>query len=319
MLDHKYGSLGTFAPIKPLFEKTLGLAVFIGNTDLEFASEAKIQRVANLILKIQNELSQIKNFAPQGNVASALNDRMEAYKAFYDQTYDELALALALSRPPTAKLLSEAQEIVSRLNQIVAKTEIDAAELIKKASEVAVKTGIADQADHFKTEATDHARMSKRWLAATILLALLTIAAVSFNYFKTFRALEKLSTPTTQTATEGNKPDAPSSASTSLNIQLAIAKIVGFSFLFSAVVWAGRVYNANRHNYVVNKHRQNALSVFETFVKATKDEQIKNAVLLQATQCIFSPQTTGYTSAEKETDGTPKILEIMRSVPVSKA
>jgi hypothetical protein len=43
---------------------------------------------------------------------------------------------------------------------------------------------------------------------------------------------------------------------------------------------------------VVDQHRQNALSTFETFMKAASDEQMKNAVLLQATQAILTPQAT---------------------------
>ena len=84
--------------------------------------------------------------------------------------------------------------------------------------------------------------------------------------------------------------------------------------LVTSLVWTGRVYKAHRHNYVINKHRQNALRTFEAFVKAAKDEQTKSAVLLQATQCIFSPQPTGYLTHEAEPSGSPQILEIIRSM-----
>src|SRR5882724_4341617 len=78
------------------------------------------------------------------------------------------------------------------------------------------------------------------------------------------------------------------------SVQLVIAKIIIFSVLLSATLWAGRIYRATRHNQVVNKHRQNALSTFETFTKAASDDATKSAVLLQATNCIFSPQQSGY-------------------------
>jgi hypothetical protein len=83
--------------------------------------------------------------------------------------------------------------------------------------------------------------------------------------------------------------------------------------LLSASVWCGKSYRAYRHNAVVNRHRQNALATFEAFAKAASDAETKNAVLLQATQCIFSPQQTGYVSGEPET-AMPQVLEIVRNV-----
>lgn len=112
------------------------------------------------------------------------------------------------------------------------------------------------------------------------------------------------------------KDDARGAAAltTAQSIQLGLAKLLLFSFLVGGIVWSGRVYRAHRHNYVVNKHRQNALSTFKTFVSSTQDQQTKNAVLLQATQCVFAPQVTGYITQENEASGTPQILEIVRGI-----
>jgi len=83
--------------------------------------------------------------------------------------------------------------------------------------------------------------------------------------------------------------------------------------MVSATFWAGKTYRAHRHNAVVNRHRQNALTTFQTFAQAASEEQTKNAVLLQATQCIFSPQQTGYIQSDNDTPGIPQVLEIVRS------
>ena len=84
--------------------------------------------------------------------------------------------------------------------------------------------------------------------------------------------------------------------------------------LFMALVWCSKNYAAVRHNYIINKQRQNALSTFETFVKAAGDEDIqtKNAVLLQATQCIFSAQPTGFSNKNSDGDPSTKIIEIAK-------
>src|SRR5207244_10156514 len=142
------------------------------------------------------------------------------------------------------------------------------------------------------------------WFCITVLLALGTGCLAWVNYGRTFALLEGTA--------PGHDP-----LSTGAFVQLAIAKFIIFSILFSAVLWAARIYRAHRHNYVINKHRQNALSTFEAFAKAAGDSETKNAVLLQATQCIFSPQRTGYLAQENDSEGHSSILEIIRSLPSS--
>ena len=98
----------------------------------------------------------------------------------------------------------------------------------------------------------------------------------------------------------------------SQSVQMAIPKLFVFSVLL-ATVWCGKTYRAYRHNAVVNRHRQNALATFQTFAKAAVDQATKDAVLLQATQCIFSQQPTGYIQTEPEPTALP-ISEMMRAV-----
>ena len=137
------------------------------------------------------------------------------------------------------------------------------------------------------------------------------------NYSRTIGAFE--AAVAQQSRADGASAASAARPGPSLTVQLALAKVIAFSILFSAVLWAGRIYRAHRHNYVVNKHRQNALSTFEAFAKASEDTPTKNAVLLQATQCIFSPQSTGYLPQEKEAEGSTQILEIIRGAASGKS
>src|SRR6185312_16325799 len=106
----------------------------------------------------------------------------------------------------------------------------------------------------------------------------------------------------------------PPDSSTAVIVQEALAKFIVFSGLSYALLWCARNYSANRHNYVLNKHRENSLATFETFAKAAEgDPEIKSAILLQATTSIFAAQATGYSTKEPEVDQPSKIIEIMRS------
>jgi hypothetical protein len=102
------------------------------------------------------------------------------------------------------------------------------------------------------------------------------------------------------------------------SIQLGVAKLFLFSLLVGGIIWCGRNYRAHRHTYVVNKHRQNAPSTFDTFINSAQDQQTKSAVLLQATQAIFAPHSTGYISQEGESGGLPQVFEIVRNIAESK-
>jgi hypothetical protein len=65
-------------------------------------------------------------------------------------------------------------------------------------------------------------------------------------------------------------------------------------------------------NYILNRHRQNALDTFETFVTATADNQNKDAVLLQATQTIFSAQNSGFINQDSESPNLSPLLELIK-------
>jgi CTP synthase (UTP-ammonia lyase) len=107
------------------------------------------------------------------------------------------------------------------------------------------------------------------------------------------------------------KPDALTAVQ---SVQLAITKVVILSTIFTAAVACSRIYRAHRHNYVVNQHRRNALNTFQAFVNAPEaDAQTKNAVLLEATKCIFSQQPTGYISSEQDSQPS-QVLEIVRGL-----
>jgi hypothetical protein len=97
-------------------------------------------------------------------------------------------------------------------------------------------------------------------------------------------------------------------------LALSLPRLVVIFVLTFALIWAARNFAASRHNFVVNRHRQNALSSFETFVKGTGDPQTKDAILLQATQSIFVPQDTGFVKLEATPQPGGQILEIFRGV-----
>lgn len=98
--------------------------------------------------------------------------------------------------------------------------------------------------------------------------------------------------------------------------RLAITRIALFSLLFFGLVTAARTYRSERHNYVVNRHRYNALMTFEVFVNTTEEQQVKNAVLLRTTESIFSPQQTGFKpdNTSQQSSFSTNVADVIRNI-----
>ena len=86
------------------------------------------------------------------------------------------------------------------------------------------------------------------------------------------------------------------------------------SLLTFGITFASRHYSASLHNVVVNRHRQNALGSFQALASGAVDKEIKDAILLQATQAIYAPQSSGYVRGTSESRPMPGVVEIFRNV-----
>lgn len=222
-------------------------------------------------------------------------------QTFHDQAFTALTPHLAYlslksaqvqeTMRRSAELLEDTEKKVSTaLGEIeTKKTEIDG--VVRAAKDAAAKIGVAQFATQFEELSKEHAEASKVWLIATASLGLLTVVVAIVSVY--------LLLPT------GTLNDPGS-------IQKIITKLVIISIFYFAALWASRNYRSHRHLSVVNKHRQSALATFETFVKAAGDDQTKNAVLLEATHCIFSPAVSGYLGADEEGPAN-RVIEILKT------
>lgn len=176
----------------------------------------------------------------------------------------------------------------------------DALDAVRK---VAAEAGVSQTARHFKDEAREHLITARFWLAA---LTIMVSVLISFSLFSNV------------ILNWAGTPEPASDAANILQIRyLAQKGLIVFCLVF-ALIWSAKNYGASRHNYVVNKHRNNALGSFQAFAASAVDEQTKSAVLIQATQSIFSPQTSGYVKTDGENSPQGPIIEILRSIGASK-
>jgi hypothetical protein len=160
--------------------------------------------------------------------------------------------------------------------------------------DTAAQAGVTHHAQTFRAIASGHEKASRWWLLSAGGFILLTVglAYLFLFYAPAFGGLNDAAT-----------------------IQRIVSKVVALSILYYAALWSAKNYRTHRHLAVLNAHRQSALHTFDAFIKAASgDDQTKNAVLLEATRCIFTPANTGYLGASEEDSQGSRIVEIVKTV-----
>lgn len=206
----------------------------------------------------------------------------------FQESLQPLSQQSQLAAQEITKLVEQAKKQTESI--AVAKEEAEAA--LQAAKQAAGETGIERHAINFHQRAIDHRKAARWWLVTTwAMLGLVALVAFLFMHF--LLPVEDAFKPAVA--------------------QRIITKIVLLSTLYFAVLTASRNYRAHRHLAVVNEHRTTALQTFEAFVADARDEGTKNAVLLEATRCIFAPATTGYLGAEEDNPQN-RIIEVLKLV-----
>lgn len=288
-----------------LFRRIIRAFKDLRDSNLDGVPHNTLNQVVNFASQVQSNFQQIRSFNPaQGNPVQARGQLLTNLGQIYQEFFPTLSSVISYAiRKGTdfEKLETEASKLVADMKALgeaqkaeADKTAAQMKDIVDQVRRSAAEVGVTQHNVHFRDQAKEHLDNSKTWLKATI-----AFGSVTFIYGIT-TTLYFLFWPPTLTPSQ--------------SVQVAVSKLILFSVLSFATVWAGRIYKAHWHNYIVNKHRQNALSSFETFVKASSDDQTKNAVLLQATQSIFSQAHSGFSTSEGDGGGPTQILELVRSV-----
>lgn len=291
----------------PVFQRTLGLFHDLSECNLENLPFETLNQILSQTNDALGLFQQIQKFSlqqhPQNPVQardSLVTQLRDKWQQYYQQITPHISYAIrrgtdfdALEREARGTLALQKQlatEFQTEKGTILA--EMQGA--LDRVRQAAAEAGVAQHAIHFRTEAEYHKKQALWWLVATGAFA---VATITYALYSLGPQLNDLSATTIPRA-----------------IQLVIPRLVVIVVLMFGLVWSARNFGASRHNFVVNRHRQNALSSFETFVKGAGDPQTKDAVLIQATQSIFVPQDSGFVRSEGSANPGGHIVEVVRGL-----
>lgn len=288
---------------KEVFQQAIDLANEARSLPLELLPQQTLQQLRGPTQKIRNTLKQISEFTlvGQDNPEDQRNQLQNKARTHHDA----FLVALMPQLPYLTLKSAQVQEVITQSRELLKKTQEktrdiledlgkrrgEAESIVRAAQDAGGKTGVAHFARRFEQTAEGHKKAATRWLVAAAIFALAT-AGVAIGFLTWLPAAGELSQPDT--------------------IQRIVTKLVVISLVYFAAIWSSRNYRSHRHLHVVDSHRQNALTTFETFVKAAGDEdkETKNAVLLEATRCIFSPSVTSYLGGDQEAPSS-NIVEVL--------
>ena len=309
----KLGVAWGFASLVPALRLTYTLLEDLASLPLENLSAHIKGRITPITQELHELCKNVEEFdsvdTPDNpNPRERREDILKRADALAQQAFDVFSPLIAylkttsaaqgedtLSREQTAH---EARQILESLRQQADATRSEKEKILKDAKGIldsaratSAKIGVSEHSVHFRKEADSHQKASRLWLRATIAL---TIFAFVLSALSLWHSL----------CMPGTFPG---------SLSATVSKLALLAVAYYAVIWAAKTYRSERHNAVINRHRSNALQSFTTFVDGSRDDATKDAVLLRATESIFSHQPSGYSDKAQES-GNPHVLEVFRSL-----
>lgn len=198
---------------------------------------------------------------------------------------------------------SDPEGIVKRYSRATREVEQELKKLNRMRSELSeqtVRQEASRYGDFFKKEAEDNKRKSC-WFGASLLALSVGACLLAYKFLKFDHNIEVDSI--FDLIIKGD----------------VINKVFIFSIIFLIISVIKREYLALRHQMTVNKHRHNALSSHKEILNSIhktaneSDKEISNAVLLELTKSMFSPQETGYVKDQKGSSSS-SVVEVSKSM-----
>ena len=213
------------------------------------------------------------------------------------QEYADRAAATKSMRKEAEDLLAEMRGQQEKLTTAIQEAETTATETkasfqqkVDDLEGTVTQLGASLHAAFFKREAEKHEEAAAAWKkgvwATAAVLALYAVASIFFSAIPWLKDVD--------------------------TVQLAVSKALTFIVLGYALFFCARNYAAERHNAVVNRHRQNALTTYRALVRANKNLEGADIILTQAARFIFAPQDSGYARKGGDGGGDVSVFETVR-------
>jgi len=330
----QFGAAYGFQNDLPLFQTAQQMIMYLRNCALANLPEGILTNNIDACKNLLSVFQKIAAFDPAAagtNPQDARQAILTEFKNAYQKVFANLAPIFSheirsegrakIAQQKIDALVADLEKSKGEFQDDKRKYTTEFAETLKSMKDAAGKEAISRYASIFKIQSEDHGKRAGYWLLAT-LLCIAGIIGVTYHLFITPFTLSPAATedstkkpapvPASDPKLEASSDHKDEPPTLGLIRQFS-GRFVIISTVFFLLTLCAKNYASHQHNAVVNRHRQNALETFQAFVQsAGSDSGTRNAVLLEATHCIFSVQPSGFGQKQADVDTSPKILELIR-------
>lgn len=279
---------------------------------LDYLPQSQLKAVKDSSNSLYQMFEEILSFdVDQGDVKNRRNNQVANVVGAYEASFRQLHPIISYSVARTVdfnRLEQEGRAAVQGINDQTSALMSDLEEQKKSAESIleevrqaAAEQGVSQQASYFKDEADHHKAESEFWRTATIVMA----TCVGFYGVATlfFHKVPFL-TP----------------SNTYETIQMTVGKVLIFFVLAYMLSLCAKNFLSNRHNEIVNRHRQNALMTYKALVDATVTPEARDVILNHAASSVYRLHDTGYTkAADSSGSSSSSVVEMLprTSLPIN--
>jgi len=305
--EAELGTKLSFAEALPSIERILNLYKRLEKISFDSVSYEALASVSGGADETLMLFKSIQDFNPQQgpNPNEARKRLIDAARDQYGSHYARVSPVLAFANQKETnfdEFAQKARAALDSVNKLAAEItqkgkslENSAEGILKNLQEAAAKLGAGQHSISFKLQSDEHKVLAWVWLGITILSVVAGMYAVWYLFLGPMKV-------DVATLTPGQA------------IYFVASRLMLFSIISFIIYWAAKNHGAHQHNYVINKHRQNALATFQTFIEAAgSDQSVKNAVLLQAGQAIYGQQCTGYSEGVSAPATPINFIEVVKN------
>lgn len=268
-------------------QKVISLYKQLPVSTLDYFSDTELNVVKSQANGIYQLFQEILSFdVNEGDVRNRQTQTVDKLAKAYQGTFSKLypLISYSMARSVNFNQLEEqgraaVQEIRDQTKTLMAEIEeqkAQASRILDDVRKTAAERGVSQEATYFKEEADRHGVEAVLWRNWTtgmaVAVGLYGVATLFFH---------KISWLTPENTYE--------------TVQFTVGKVLIFFILVYMLALCAKNFLSNRHNEIVNRHRQNSLMTYKSLVDAGGTPEARDVILSHAASSVYSLHETGYT------------------------
>jgi hypothetical protein len=251
------------------------------------------------ISRINDVFTQIKNFSPSEipNPQDVRNDLVNQIQDIYSLIFNNLNQldVYKLTKSGVQADFSNIKDEAKRTLEEAKKTKKNITAISESVKKTASRVPLYKYLGVFASDSDRHKKIANKWLIATFLLSLAVISVLLWLGLDFSKKIDSFDLVTKIYA-------------------FLILKLFFLAVMIYILQQSLRNYMAHMHLYVLNKHRENSLKVFDAMLKTVNDRTIADQVLSHLAQAIFESGETGFFPGKEVSKDGPDITQIFKDI-----